>query len=137
MKKTRILFIALILVLAGAGCVQPSEEEAETQLCQSLGELGAALESMENTSLRSSVGDIREGRDQIQSAMENVRESATQVTSIRLDKLNAAYEDLDRAVQDLPDDTTVPQAIQAIRPQIQAVRDEQQNLLADLNCTGQ
>jgi len=139
MKRMGILFVALALVLAcaGAGCVQPSPEEAEAQLCQDLGELGAALESIENTSLRTSVGDIRDGRDQIQSAMENVRESAGQVASIRLDELNAAYEDLDQAVESLPDGATVPEAIQTIRPQVQAVREEQQNLYADLNCTGQ
>lgn len=138
MKKTGILFVALVLILAcaGAGCVQPSEKEAEAQLCQDLGELGAALENMENTSLRSSVGDIRDGRDQVKSAMEKVRDSAAEVANIRLDRLNAAYEDLDRAVQDLPDDATVPEAIQTIRPYVQAVRDEQRNLYADLNCTG-
>ena len=69
--------------------------------------------------------------------MEKVRDSAGQVANIRLDKLNAAYEDLDRAVQDLPDDATVPEAIQTIRPYVQAVRDEQRSLYADLNCTGQ
>ncbi len=139
MKKTGILFIVLALVMAciGAGCVQPSEQEAEAQLCKNLGELGVALENMENTSLRSSVGDIRDGWDQVKSAMENVRKSSTQVTRIRLDKLNTAYDNLGRAVQDLPDDATVPQAIQTLRPEIQAVRDEQQNLLADLNCTAQ
>jgi ElaB/YqjD/DUF883 family membrane-anchored ribosome-binding protein len=138
MKKTGILFVALVLILAcaGAGCVQPSEKEAEAQLCQDLGELGAALENMENTTLRSSVGDIRDGRDQVKSAMEKVRDSAAEVANIRLDRLNAAYEDLDRAVQDLPDDATVPEAIQTIRPYVQAVRDEQRNLYADLNCTG-
>jgi outer membrane murein-binding lipoprotein Lpp len=139
MKKTGVLFIALVLILAcaGAGCVQPSEEEAEAQLCQDLGELGAALESMENTSLRTSVGDLREGRDQVQSAMEGVRESAGQLANVRVDELNAAYEDLDQAVENLSDDVTVIEGIQAIRPQIQAVRAEQQNLYTDLNCTGQ
>jgi len=138
MKKTGILFVALVLILAcaGAGCVQPSEKEAEAQLCQDLGELGAALENMENTTLRSSVGDIRDGRDQVKSAMEKVRDSAAEVANIRLDRLNAAYEDLDRAVQDLPDDATVPEAIQTIRPYVQAVRDEQRSLYADLNCPG-
>jgi len=137
MKKTGILFVALVLIVAcaGAGCVQPSEQEAEAQLCQDLADLRAALESMENTSLRTSVGDIREGRDQVQSAMESVRESAGQVANIRVDDLNAAYENLDQAVEDLPDDVTVIEAIQTIRPQVQAVREEQQNLYDDLNCT--
>jgi len=137
MKKTGILFVALIFVLVcvGAGCVQPSEQEAEAQLCGDLAELRAALESMEDTSLRTSVGDIREGRDQVRSAMESVRESAGQVANIRIDDLNAAYENLNQAVEDLPDDVTVIEAIQTIRPQIQAVRAEQQNLYADLNCT--
>ncbi|MCM2465434.1 hypothetical protein [Methanoculleus oceani] len=137
--KTWILFVAIVLILAcaGAGCVQPSEEEAEAQLCQDLEELGVALESMENTSLRSSVGDIREGRDQVQSAMENVRSSAGQVANIRVDELNAASEDLDRSVEDLPDDATVVEAIQTIRPQVQAVRDARQNLTTELNCPQQ
>ncbi|WP_332449775.1 hypothetical protein [Methanoculleus sp.] len=131
--------VALVLVLAcvGAGCVQPSEQEAGAQLCQDLGDLRAALESMENTSLRSTVGDIREGRDQVQSAMDNVRESASQVANLRIDDLNAAYENLNQAVENLPDEATAVEAIQTIRPQIQAVRDEQRNLSADLNCTTQ
>ncbi|MCM2466239.1 hypothetical protein [Methanoculleus oceani] len=139
MKKTGVFLILLVLILAcaGAGCVQPSEEEAETQLCQDLTELGAALESMENTSLRTSVGDIRDGRDQVQSAMEGVRESAGQLANVRVDDLNAAYENLNQAVEDLPDDVTVIEAIQTIRPQIQAVRAEQQSLYDDLNCTAQ
>jgi ElaB/YqjD/DUF883 family membrane-anchored ribosome-binding protein len=137
--KTWILFVAMVLILAcaGAGCVQPSEEEAEAQLCQDLEELRAALESMENTSLRTSVGDLREGRDQVQSAMEGVRDSAGQLANVRVDELNAAYENLDQAVEDLPDDVTVIEGIQTIRPQIQAVRAEQQNLYTDLNCPGQ
>ena len=139
MKIMGILFVALVLVLAcaGAGCVQPSEEEAEAQLCQDLADLRAALESMENTSLRSTVGDIRDGRDQVQSAMESVRESAGQVANVRVDNLNAAYENLNQAVENLPNDVTAVEAIQTIRPQIQAVRDEQRNLSADLNCTAQ
>jgi len=139
MKIMGILFVALVLVLAcaGAGCVQPSEEEAEAQLCQDLADLRAALESMENTSLRSTVGDIRDGRDQVQSAMESVRESAGQVANVRVDNLNAAYENLNQAVENLPNDVTAVEAIQTIRPQIQAVRDEQQNLYGDLNCTAQ
>ncbi len=137
MKKTGILFVVLVLILAGAGCVQPSEVEAEAQLCGDLAELRAALESMENTSLRSSVGDIREGRDQVRAAMEDVRASAGQVANIRLDDLNAAYENLNQAVENLPNELTVIEAIQTIRPQIQAVRAEQQNLHADLNCTAQ
>lgn len=42
MKKTGLPFIALVLILAcaSAGCVQPSEEDAEAQLCRDLGELG-------------------------------------------------------------------------------------------------
>lgn len=130
-----VLFIALVFILACAGCVQPSEEEAEAQLCQNLEDLGAALESMENTSLRSTVGDIRDGRDQVRSAMENVRESAGQVANVRIDNLNGAYENLNQAVENLPDDATAVEAIQTIRPQIQAVRDERQSLSADLNCT--
>ncbi|MDV2482775.1 hypothetical protein F8E02_12385 [Methanoculleus sp. Wushi-C6] len=135
MKRTGALFIVLALVLAGlgAGCVQ---REMGAQLCLDLDGLGDALDTLEDTGTLSSVQDIRNARDQVWSAMENVRNSAVQVPGVRIDGLDAAYGDLDRAVQDLPDDMNVVGAVETIRPQIQALRDEQQSLSADLNCTG-
>jgi len=76
--KTWRFFVSMVLILAcaGAGCVQPTQEQAEAQLCQNLEELGVALQNMQNLNASSSVGDIRDARDQVQSAMENVRNSA-------------------------------------------------------------
>ncbi|MBA7468647.1 hypothetical protein ES707_03899 [subsurface metagenome] len=137
--KTWRFFVSMVLILAcaGAGCVQPTQEQAEAQLCQNLEELGVALQNMQNLNASSSVGDIRDTRDQVQSAMENVRNSADQLADVRIDNLNAAYEDLDQTVQDIPDDATVVEAIQTVRPKVQAVRDARQNLTAELNCPQQ
>jgi len=137
--KTWVLFVSAVLILAcaAAGCVQPSQEEAQAQLCQDLGKLGVALQGMQGLNATSSVGDIRDARDQVQSAMEDVRSSADQVTNVRVDDLNAAYDDLDRAVQGVPDDASVPEALQTIRPEIQGVVDARQNLTAELNCPQQ
>ncbi len=137
--KTWVFFVAVVLILgcSVAGCVQPSQQEAEAQLCQGLAELGAALQNMDNLTVSSSVGDIRDAQAQVQSAMENVRSSASQLANIRIDDLNAAYENLAQTVQSLPDDANVVEAVQTLRPQVQAVREQQQNLVAELNCTAQ
>ncbi|MDN7024360.1 hypothetical protein FGU65_05550 [Methanoculleus sp. FWC-SCC1] len=137
--KTWMFLVAgvLILVCAAAGCVQPTEEEAQAQLCQDLDELGAALQNMQDLNASSSVGDIRDARDEVQSAMENVRNSAAQLGDVRVDELNAAYDNLDQTVQNLPDDASVVEAIQTVRPEVQAVRDARQNLSAELNCPQQ
>ena len=134
--KTRVLFVSVVLILAcaAAGCVQPSQEEAQAQLCQDLGKLGVALQDMQGLNATSSVGDIRDARDQVQSAMEDVRSSADQVTNVRVDELNAAYDNLDRAVKSVPDDASVPEALQAIRPEVQGVVNARQNLTTELNC---
>jgi len=137
--KTWVFFVSVVLILASAaaGCVQPSQEEAQAQLCQDLGQLGVALENMQDLNATSSVGDIRDARDQVRSAMEDVRSSADQVTNIRVDELNAAYDELDRTVQSVPDDASVPEALQTIRPKVQDVVDARQNLTAELNCPQQ
>ncbi|RXE56335.1 hypothetical protein ABH15_09495 [Methanoculleus taiwanensis] len=137
--KTWIFFIAgiLILVCAAAGCTQPTEEEAEAQLCQDLETLGVALQNMQDLNATSSVGDIRDARDEVASAMEAVRNSASELGGVRVDELNAAYDNLDRTVQSLPDDASVVEAIQTVRPEMQAVRDARRNLTAELNCTQQ
>ncbi|MDN7026165.1 hypothetical protein FGU65_14980 [Methanoculleus sp. FWC-SCC1] len=138
MKKWIFLVAGiLLLACAAAGCVQPTEEEARAQLCQDLEALGLALQNMAALNASSSVGDIRDARDDVQSAMENVRNSAAQLGDVRVDELNQAYSDLDQTVQSLPDDATVPEAIQTIRPEVRAVRDARQNLTAELNCTTQ
>lgn len=134
--KTWVFFILVVLILAcaGAGCVQPSQEEAQAQLCRDLGQLGVALENMQALNATSSVGDIRDARDQVQSAMENVRTSAGKVSNIRIDDLNTAYDNLDKAVQSIPDNASVPVALQTIRPKIRDVVDARQNLTTELNC---
>jgi DNA repair exonuclease SbcCD ATPase subunit len=134
--KTWILFAAVLLVLAGAaaGCVQPTEEEAEAQLCEDLAALRAALDNFENINRTSTVEEIRDARDQVGSAMQDVRDSADQLEDIRVDELDAAYSNLENAVEDLPDDATAGEALQTIRPELQAVRDARQNLTAELNC---
>ncbi len=137
--KTWMFLVAgvLILVCASAGCTQPTEEEAQAQLCQNLDELGVALQNMAALNASSSVGDVRDARDQVQSAMENVRNSASQLANVRVDDLNTAYNNLDQTVQGLPDDANVTDAIQTISPEVQAVQSARQNLTAELNCTTQ
>jgi hypothetical protein len=137
--KTWMFLVAgvLILACAAAGCTQPTQEQAQAQLCQNLDELGVALQNMAALNASSSVGDIRDARDQVQSAMDNVRNSANQVANVRLENLNTAYNNLDQTVQALPNDASVPEALQTIQPEVQDVRDARQNLSTELNCTTQ
>lgn len=137
--KTWILVVSVVLILAcgAAGCVQPTQEEAQTQLCQDLGELGVALENYDNLTANSTVEDIRDAEDQVTAAMEDVRASADQLADVQVDELDSAYNDLENAVQSLPDDMTAEEALQTISPELQAVRSERQNLLGELNCPQQ
>ncbi|MDG6256623.1 MAG: hypothetical protein QCH35_03385 [Methanomicrobiaceae archaeon] len=134
--KTWIYVISVVLILAcaAAGCTQPSEEEAEAQLCQDLEALGVTLDNYENINVTSSVGEIEDAQDEVETAMENVRQSAAQVADIRVDELDAAYNDLDNSIQSLPEDVTAGEALLTIRPELQAVRAARQNLTAELNC---
>jgi outer membrane murein-binding lipoprotein Lpp len=137
--KTWIFFVSVILisVCAAAGCVQPTQEQAQAQLCQDLVDLGAALDNFATINVTSTVGDIRDAEDQVTAAMQNVRQSAGQLATVRIDELDTAYNNLDNAVQSLPDDITAAEALQTLRPDLQAVLSARQNLTAELNCPQQ
>jgi outer membrane murein-binding lipoprotein Lpp len=125
---------AAILLLCAAGCTQPSPEEAEAQLCADLDELETALQELESLDDTATIGEVRAAEENVTSAWNNVRSSAQARGDVNVDQLEAAYTDLDNAVNDLPEDITVAEARTQLQPQIDAVKQAWQQVFSSANC---
>ena len=132
--KCILVLGAAVLLLCAAGCTQPSPEEAEAQLCADLSELDAAVQELESLDETASVGEVRAAEDNITQAWNNVRNSAQTVEEVNTDQLEAAYNDLDSAVQDLPDDITVSEAMTQLQPYIDSVKQAWVQVHTSANC---
>jgi chaperonin cofactor prefoldin len=127
---------AAVLLLCAAGCTQPSPEEAKTQFCTDMADFETALEELQSLNETANVGEVRAAEDNVTQAWNNVKNSAQTVGEVNTDQLEAAYNDLDKAVQDLPADITVQEAMQQLQPQIDAVKQAWQQVFSSANCGG-
>jgi hypothetical protein len=125
---------AAVLLLCAAGCTQPSPEEAEAQLCADLGELDTALQELESLDETATVGEVRAAEENVTSAWNNVRSSAQTLEEVNTDQLEAAYTELDGAVQGLPDDITVAEAKTQLQPYIDSVKQAWLQVYTSANC---
>jgi outer membrane murein-binding lipoprotein Lpp len=125
---------ALVLCLAVAGCTQPTPEEAEAQFCTDMAGLETALQELESTDETATVGEVRAAQDNVTEAWSNVRNSAQTLEDVNVDQLETAYNDLDSAVQGLPDDITVQEAKTSLQPQIDALKQSWQQVSTAANC---
>ncbi|WP_153015821.1 hypothetical protein [Methanofollis ethanolicus] len=139
MKKETIgicIGIALLAVIAVAGCTQqPTSQQAEAQLCQSLADLDQALKKVEAINRDSTVGDLRAAEAEVTTAMESVRSSAKDLKSARVTELETAYTNLDNAVRSVPESATLGEGLSSVTEQRVAFRQAWQNLFTELKCT--
>ncbi len=127
---------AAVLLLCVAGCTQPSPQEAEAQLCADLTNLQTSLQELESLNETATIGDVKAAEANVTSAWNDVRSSAQTRRDVNTDQLEAAYTDLDNAVQGLPNDITVSEARTQLQPQIDAVKQAWQQVFTSANCGG-
>lgn len=127
-----------VALLVGGGvvaCGGDDEPSPEAQYCEALDGLEASIAEL--TALdpaTASIDQIDEARDDIQSSLEDVDAAAEDVSAERVDDLDAAYEDLEGAVDDVSSDETVPEALEQIAPQVQAVEQAFQAAVQEVDC---
>jgi molecular chaperone GrpE (heat shock protein) len=136
MRKTGVIIVGLAL-LVGGGAVACGDDDAsaEEQYCEALDGLEASIAEL--TALdpaTASIDQIDEAREGIQSSLEDVDAAAEDVSADRVDDLDAAYDDLEGAVDDVSGDATVPEALEEITPEVQAVEQAFQAAFDEVDC---
>lgn len=77
---------------------------------------------------------MRAAEENVTSAWNSVRSSAQTLEEVNTEQLEAAYNDLDGAVQGLPDDITVSEARTQLQPYIDSVKQAWLAVYTSANC---
>lgn len=138
-RKTLVatLFVAGSVAMFGTACGNddPSPEENAAAACDSYAEfVGAVAEARTSLSESSSIGEIRDARDNVSTAYDNLVVSAEQVNEDRLAALEESWNSYDEGVENLDPNLTVPEAAQQLRGNIESVVSAQNELGASLGC---
>ena len=123
--------VAAILSVSLAAC---GDDAAEASLCDSLSDFRAAVSDLRDLNEDSSKEELEAARDDVGDALEQVIADASDLAGVRFDGLQSAFGDLGTAIDELPDDTSVRDAIDELEPQLDAIGTAFQAIFAGLNC---
>jgi hypothetical protein len=129
-----LAFILSALVFFGIACSddEDSPENAVAQLCEDLGTLEASLASIPSITGDSTVEDVKAAQDDVNNAVDDVKSSAGDVANSS--GLENAGKELESAVNDVPDDATLSEALTSIQPAVQGVRSAWVQAQATVDC---
>jgi uncharacterized phage infection (PIP) family protein YhgE len=137
MRRSIGFFLAMLptLFLASCGGESPqSLQEKTTQLCTNLARFNTAVASLKSISPSSTVGDLRKAQDRVKATFNELKTSAKQVQTAKVDDLERAHNNLEKTIQNIPNTTTLSQANTMVSTQVAAVEAAQAKLKSGLNC---
>jgi hypothetical protein len=136
MKIAHFSVVALpFMLLAACGSQAPqSVADQQAQLCTDLARLNTSVATLKSMSPSSTVNDFRAARDEVKANFEQVKLTAQNVQEAKVAELETAYQNLDKAIQDVPESATLQQAMDSVSEQIAAVEMARDQMNVDLNC---
>jgi len=130
---TIVMMLLVPLALVAASCGTDTKE-AETNLCKSLNEFEAALIALGDISLDSTIEDIQNNFKAVEDAWNKIVSDAGKVAEAKSDDLKKAYDNLVKAIDDMPSDASITEALQSIADEASAVAAAWEQLFSDLDC---
>jgi hypothetical protein len=117
------------------GSPSPSQPESASKLCDAARAYAAALTSFKDT-LKPDVPieQVRTARDQVVKAYDDLVTASADVAKERVDAVIAAENKFTAAVQAVPDQATLPQAIDSLRDEAANVQAALSDLAAEIKC---
>ncbi len=130
------LLIAIVAVVSFA-CDDdgPSEAEAVAQLCADLSTLQAADAAFDDLGRDSTINEIQATNDAYNDALDDAVSSGKDVAAVRIQPIEAAYDDLNRAISDISGDTTIPEALVSISDELSAVDAAYDSAFSGVDCS--
>jgi tetrahydromethanopterin S-methyltransferase subunit F len=115
MKNILYLSLTVVLLLSIAGCGQPSVDQAKANFCQDLGEFATAVVNLRQIDSSSTKQELQDAFSAAQRAWDDLKNSAGSLQNAQVDGVEAAVNDLQRSIDDIPDDATLEQGLVAVR----------------------
>jgi ElaB/YqjD/DUF883 family membrane-anchored ribosome-binding protein len=132
----------LVLVLAafaflGAGCgsSKPSAQEAQAKLCSELKQVRATLKPVLNPSSETTVGDVKNVRDKLESELGDLADAAKDVKVATQSQLDSAAKDLQDSLKSIPDSATLSEAAMQVASSATAFAGAVKKTVAGIDCS--
>ena len=140
MTKRVILILMGVLTASAMVLVACDDEdtqaEANEQFCDDTAEFIASLRVIRDLDANSTFEEVEEARDRARDAYARMIESSEDVVDARLDDLEAANQELQRAVNEIDEDSTIGDALDSVDEEIEEVATEASQILNDVDCSG-
>ena len=121
--------------LALAACDdKPTQEEANKQFCDDMGEFVASLRALRQLDSNSTIDEINAARDRTRESYDRLIASSKDVAHSRLDDLQKARDNLQKAVDDIKPDATISEALSSVDDEIDDVAKAAAQVFNDADC---
>ncbi|MEV7646628.1 hypothetical protein [Arthrobacter sp. NPDC089319] len=116
------------------GC-SASPEENVAKACGASDAFTAALQNFRDTlTPDATIDEIRSAREEVSNTFNDLKGATTNVAKDRTDALASAMDELKAAVDDVPDDATVRQAVTSLKNEADNVKSARDGVASELNC---
>jgi tetratricopeptide (TPR) repeat protein len=112
-KKGIMVTAASLLLLVLAGCV--SIDRAQANYCQALGDYGRAVANLRHIDANSTTEELQDALQEVSRAWDDLAKSAGRLADAQYRELEQAQKDLERMIEDIPDDATLVEAQVSVR----------------------
>ena len=128
--------VAAAIVIGVLGARGNSEENAVQNLCSSLTSLEASTENLTSLSPQSaSKDDYNSAVSDVQDDWDSVKSDAQDVKSASTDAIDSAWDSFEQAIENVPSDASVSDALEDISQQGQALVSTAQSTISELSCS--
>ena len=126
------VFTAAALAACGGG----SAETVDAALvCDDIAVLDESIQALEDlVPATATVEDYRDAWDTIEDAYQVVIADREALSEANANALSGAHDDLATAIDDLPDDANVEEAVASLQPEIEALRSAHDSVTIEKEC---
>ncbi|PYI38044.1 hypothetical protein CVS30_12555 [Arthrobacter psychrolactophilus] len=129
------LSLTATLALSVAACSSSPEENTASACSAQTAFVTAVNEVKTSLDESSTLAEIKVARDKVSTAYSTLNKELDNVGSDQAKELETAWKDLDKAVSDLDDGLTVPQAKDALSGSLSKVENAQTAVKTGLDCS--
>lgn len=127
---------ALIVVGVVSNQGGTSQADARQSFCSSLGSLEASVENLTALSpTTASKSDYQSAVDRIQGDWDQVSSDASDLKDVTMSQLDSAWDSFESAVEDVPDDASVSDALDSVKSSAQSLASDVQATLTGPDCS--
>ena len=137
-RRVATVGIAAVAVFALSACTQPSpttQADAEGQLCTDLDAFSASLTALTDLDpATASVEDVQAAQASVQSSWDTVKASAADVSEADDTAVEAAWQGVVTAINDIPTDVPMSEALDPVQTAADGVRSAYDEMRNGVGC---